>query len=134
MQEQPEDKNPPAKSNFERTADFATHYANNTQFEMSSWDLKLIFGQLDQGTVNAVVQQHTSITMAWVQAKLLSYFLQVNVDIYESENGKIKIPDAVLPHKPEPPSGELEKDPKAWARFELISEAHEKFLNSMETK
>ena len=36
--------------------DFATIYANNFQFEPSVWDLKIVFGQLDQ-QIGAIVQR-----------------------------------------------------------------------------
>jgi len=88
---------------FIRSEDFEERYSNNVQFEPSAWDLKLLFGQLDQsaGAEATVVRQHTSMTITWVQAKILSYFLQVNIRAHEIDNGRIVVPTRVLPPDPE---------------------------------
>jgi len=44
-------------------------YANNTAFEQTIWDLKMIFGEYSQRAGG--VDWHTSITVPWAQAKLL---------------------------------------------------------------
>src|SRR5712671_4562050 len=85
---------------FEPTEDFLRDYANNVMFEPSFWDLKMIFGQLDQQEMPATVVQHTEMTVPWATAKLMSYFLQVFLAIHESDNGKIKLPPNVLPPLP----------------------------------
>src|SRR3990167_11504158 len=65
--------------NFQHTDDFISLYANNVQFEQSAFDLKLIFGELNQAGGKALVDQHSSMTIPWGQAKLLLYYLQVNI-------------------------------------------------------
>ena len=92
----------PTNNPFIQSEDFRDKYSNNVQFEPSAWDLKLIFGQLDQsgGAEATVVRQHTSMTITWVQAKILSYFLQVNLRAHEIDNGKIVVPTRVLPPDP----------------------------------
>ena len=78
-------------------------YANNAYLEPSVWDLKIIFGQLHGNFGNPDVDWHTEITMPWLQAKLFSYFLNQNITAYETENGKIRIPQALMPPAPNLP-------------------------------
>jgi hypothetical protein len=85
---------------FERDEDFESVYANNINFEASVWDLKLIFGLLDQSNNKQTVRQHTAISIPWVQAKLLLYFLEVNIGAYEADYGVIRVPAAVTPPVP----------------------------------
>ena len=82
---------------FERTREFSEKYANNVRFESSVWDLRLLFGLLDQSGTPTTVQQHTTINVPWQHAKLMTYFLYVNVLLYESVHGRIKIADSVMP-------------------------------------
>ncbi|HXA64865.1 MAG TPA: DUF3467 domain-containing protein [Bryobacteraceae bacterium] len=70
-------------------------YANNTMFEPTVWDLKLIFGEYSARSQS--IEVHTSITVPWAQAKLMLYYLQANVAAHEVVHGKIKIPEAVVP-------------------------------------
>lgn len=85
---------------FKRDEDFEALYANNVVSEMSAWDLKLIFGILDQSVQPPQVVQHTSINVPWVQAKLFSYWVQVLMAIHEHQNGKIVVPASVVPPDP----------------------------------
>ena len=93
-------------------------YANNTRFEPSVWDLKVLFGELRRHTDKSVVQWHTAITMPWMQAKIFEYWLRVNLLLHQLENGSIQIHPNVLPPQPVLPSGELENDPIAKAQYE----------------
>lgn len=86
---------------FERDEDFAALYANNIRFETSVWDLKIIFGLLDQSTAKTVVRQHTAINIPWAQVKLMAYFLQMNVAVHEAENGRISMPPSIIPPRPD---------------------------------
>jgi hypothetical protein len=86
---------------LEQVEDFVSGYANNIQFEPSAWDLKIVFGELSQTAAKAVVEQHTSITISWLQAKMLDFYLRVQIAAHELEDGKIQVPERVLP--PEPP-------------------------------
>src|ERR1039457_3310638 len=83
---------------FRHSADFAEVYSNNVQFESSVWDLRTVFGVLQQPKGEpAFVDQHTAVTLPWPQAKLLHYFLGVQLAAHEALNGKINIPASVLP-------------------------------------
>ncbi|MCX6636366.1 MAG: DUF3467 domain-containing protein [Acidobacteria bacterium] len=108
--------------------DFDDVYANNSRFEISAWDLKIHFGQLDQSSGQATVDWNTAITVPWTQAKLLSYFLQLNIAIYEAENGKIQLPRGIVPPPPEPPVGELAENPAANAVFKLAQKLHQEIF------
>ncbi len=70
--------------------------ANNIWHEVSAWDLKLIFGQLDQARTPNVVTQHTAMALSWLQVKLLIYYLQIDLAVYEAQYGKVAIPAAIL--------------------------------------
>lgn len=70
--------------------DLTTDYANNVAFESTIWDLKLIFGEYSDHDKS--VEWHTSITIPWAQAKLMQYYLQINVEYFESQHGKIEVP------------------------------------------
>ena len=73
-------------------------YANSTLIELSVWDLKLIFGQLFKSEMGKFdVDWHTEVTMPWPQVKLLSYYLQANLAVYEAQNGTIKLPQSLHP-------------------------------------
>lgn len=79
-----------------RTADFDEKYANNVSFESSGWDLKLVFGTLDQGTpdpktYSPTIKCHTSIAMPWRQAKLMAYAACMNVLWHERTEGRISV-------------------------------------------
>ncbi|MEO8657934.1 MAG: hypothetical protein ABI693_05660 [Bryobacteraceae bacterium] len=94
---------PDADNNdFYRAKDFVSRYANNMQVETSAWDLKLIFGQLDQSTGSLQVEQHTTITLPWAHAKVATYFLAINLAYQQHVNGNILLPPAVVPPRPDP--------------------------------
>lgn len=86
-----------------RVEDFASLYANNIRYETSAWDLKLIFGQLDQGDGpdKSFIEQHTAMSMAWPTARIMAYFLTANCAMQEFQNGAIQIPASVLPPRPD---------------------------------
>lgn len=113
-----------------RTEDFASTYSNNVQFEQNALDLKVIFGALDLRGGKITIEQHTSVTMSWVQAKLLSFFLNVNLVAHEAENGKIKIPSKMLPPMPPLPR-ELENNPQVKAVVEVIRKMREEFIANL---
>ena len=54
-----------------QTEDFRNTYANNVLFETSVWDLKMIFGQLDQRLGQNAVVQHTAVAVPWPQVKIM---------------------------------------------------------------
>jgi len=99
----PEDKtsqSPTATESFvERHEDFTSLYANNVQFEVSTWDLKMVFGELDQSDPpgKSKVIQHTAMTVTWLQAKIMAYYLNANILLHEADYGKIQIPANLHP-------------------------------------
>jgi len=96
------------KVKIERDQNLADLYANNTRFETSVWDLKLLFGKLDLSqTPPEIVRLHTSITMPWPTAKIMAYFMAINVIIHQQEQGVIPIPERVMPPRPDPDNPEL---------------------------
>jgi len=109
---------PTAKTQPEENEEMTADYANNTMFESTIWDLKLIFGEFSQRPNS--VEWHTSITVPWAQAKLMIYYLQANVAAYEINTGKIKMADQVLPPEWPAPSAKQTKDPKAVETFETL--------------
>ncbi len=104
-------------------------YANNTLLEATIWDLKLIFGEFSEQL--GAVEWHTSITMPWAQAKLLSHYLQVNLAVWEINHGRIKVPEPMIPQPPPPLTPEQEQDPKAKAIFETIERYNRQFIQSL---
>jgi hypothetical protein len=113
---------------FERDEDFTSLYANNVQFEGSAWDLKVIFGQLDQSRDPLVVEQHTAITMAWGQAKITAYYMAVNVILTQSQNGNIQIPALAIPARPDPTESSLDEASKRTVMY--LAWIHDQFFGS----
>ena len=97
-------------------------YANNTSVELSSWDLKILFGQIDQYTGKTFVNWHTAVTMPWMQAKILAYFLRAHVTWHETQNGFMKVPSSLIPPKLELPV-DAEGEVKQW--YEFTQKLHE---------
>lgn len=114
----------------EHAEDFASSYANNVSFQQSAFDMTMIFGQLDQSASPAIVKQHTAITVPWSQAKLMSYYLQVALAIFETLNGKIKIPATLLPSPIEATQEEL-ASPVMKSLAEPLRRIHQKFIESL---
>jgi len=104
-----------------KASDFTYRYANNVQFEPTLWDLKVIFGQVDQSTSPASILQHTAITLAWPEVKTLAYFLRAHMAAHEAQVGKI----ALIPETINPPVSEAPAILSAYQRtkFELAYQA-----------
>jgi hypothetical protein len=117
---------PDDKPQFERDEDFTALYANHVWFELSAWDVNMIFGQLDQSKGPSVVRQHTGMAVSWLQAKVMHHFLEINLAVHEAEQGQIKIPRNVLPPPIQPvdPSS----DPAAVALNEKVREIRDRFI------
>jgi hypothetical protein len=99
----------PADVVFRRDEDFVELYANNVRFEPSAWDLKMIFGQLDQSETPNFVSQHTAVSIPWIQAKLCAYFLVVNTVLNAAVNGRVVVPASVVPPRPDPNEATLDE-------------------------
>lgn len=114
-----------------KSPDFYEDYANNVYLESSVWDMKLIFGQLDQRTVPPKVEQRSAVTLPWSQAKIFAYLLCAHIAGYEMLNGTINIPPAVMPPPLPVPTEEMKKsDPNAQALFDRIMWIREQFFGN----
>lgn len=122
----------PSELKYERTDNFTSAYANNAYFESSAWDLKIVFGQLDQPTGKApLIRQNIAITIPWAQAKLALYYLRLNVEVNELQNGKISIREDLLPAEPKLPTPEQENNPLAKQMYDLIRKLRADFIGSL---
>jgi hypothetical protein len=116
-----------------RHDNFESWYSNNIQFKPTEWDLKAIFGEMEPQTDGGVtVQQHTAIVLTWLQAKIMHYFLGVQLGIYELTHGKIPIPQSVMPTEVAPPSGNLDT-PDTRQLYEYMKKFREQFIESLKT-
>ncbi len=97
-------------------------YANNVRFEMTAWDLRILFGQLMPSSEGkGLVDWHTDVTLPWAQAKLMHLYLGMNLMLYERENGRINVPAAVLPSPIDtPPDGVDTSNPDAIETFKTV--------------
>ena len=103
-----------------KSGDFVERYANNVRFESSFWDLKILYGVLDQPSpdeTNYLV--HTAMHLPWTQAKLVAYYLYMNVLFHEAQSVEIRIPNGLMPSPLEVPEN-LKDDPKARDVFERL--------------
>ena len=89
---------------IKRVEDFTSLYANNVRFESSAWDLKMLFGELDQsgGAEASSIELHTAMTVSWPTAKIMAYFLTANCLSHQLQNGPIAVPGSALPPRPDP--------------------------------
>jgi hypothetical protein len=125
-----EEPTPTSPSPEQQEEELTSDYANNTYFEPTVWDLKILFGEWS-GRANSV-DWHTSITLPWAQAKLLAYYLGINLAAREMREGRIKIPDTVIPPEIPPPTPEtLQTNPESQAFFEMVQEHRRKFLETI---
>jgi len=122
----------PGDLQYQRADDFVNAYANNAYYESSAWDLKIVFGQVDQpiGTP-AIIRQTIAITIPWAQAKLLSYFVRLHVEANEIQNGKVSIRPDLVPPVPPALTEEQAKDPNAQKLLELATKLRNEFIATM---
>lgn len=108
---------------------FYEDYSNNVYLESSVWDMKLIFGRLDQRTNPPKVEQHGSVNIPWSQTKIFAYLLCAHIAGYEMQNGPINIPEPVMPPPLPEPTEEMKKaDPNAQALFERLMWIRQQFF------
>src|SRR5215471_14062574 len=121
------------KSLVQRHDNFETWYANNVQFLGTDWDLKMTFGEIDSpdGYNAGVILQHTAISVGWLQAKLMHYYLGVHLAAHEAVYGKIDVPLTVMPPEPQVPTQELLNiNPQAQQIYELVKKLRDQFVSS----
>lgn len=121
---------PEAKTGVEhrRADDFVARYANNVFFEISLWDMKITFGELDQSLGENVVVQHEAITMPWPAAKILSYFLQLNLAAQEARTGRFVLQPGIISLVPDKVPKELANDRKAIKAHTAMRKIQQAFL------
>ena len=92
----------------------------------------MIFGILDQSGQNQLrVEQHTAMIIPWAQAKLLVYFIQLQIGAYEFQNGKISIPKTLLPPEVPDPTEEQKQIPGNEQLFNMIRALRNQFLANL---
>jgi uncharacterized protein DUF3467 len=112
-----------------KTADFVSRYTNNVRFERTVWDLKFVFGQLDQSTPGeTATQQHTAVSMAWSEAKVVAYLLLTQLELYQAEYGQIRLPLSVIPPRPNSSDPAL-TDLAAKKVVEYLAVVHDQFFS-----
>jgi hypothetical protein len=120
------------QATFEFAEEVYEAYANNVYYEASSWDLKLIFGQLDQTEGKVRIVQHSAITLPWPLVKLMVFWLRGQIEAHELANGKIRVPPPVIPPELPPVTEEMKKsDPNAEAVFAIFNRFREEFISSL---
>ena len=112
-----------------RHENFESWYANNIQMYPTDFDLRMVFGELDVPTMT--VQQHTAMTVSWLQVKLMHYYLSVQLGAHELMYGKIAVPQSSIPAPTQPPTGELADDPGNFKLYEYIKSMQEQFVTSL---
>lgn len=118
----------PKQSDVSGKDDLNTEYANNVFFEPTVWDLKLIFGEWSSRANR--VDWHTSITLPWAQAKLILYYLAINVEAHERTQGKIPFPSAIIPPEPPPPDP-ADTTGAAKDFYDMVTRHRQKFIDSL---
>jgi hypothetical protein len=90
-----------SKPNY-KSEDFFSGYSNNVGFDLTGWDIAMLFGNLvkteTETEVEVRVEQHTEIRLSWPQAKVAALLFAVNVAAQEEAAGPIKIPAGIIPN------------------------------------
>jgi hypothetical protein len=89
-----ETQKPQRKIEYRIPADGLPHvYSNNVQMSSTSFDVRMLFGEVAEVAEDKVVVDHrVQVTMTWLEAKILADFLQANIKAYEDLNGLLKLP------------------------------------------
>ena len=91
---------------FIQSENYQSIYSNNTQLQMSAFDVRLIFGEA--ATVSGEsqqIEQKVAVVLSLHHAKVFSQVLAKNITEYERQIGELKFPaNAATP----PATGETE--------------------------
>lgn len=75
---------------------FASLYVNDTQFELSPWDVRLVFGQITQAPTadrpTVIVTAVGEVRMSPQHAKRVAQILTQQIASYEEHVGPIPLP------------------------------------------
>ena len=108
------------RGRLKRSENFENRYANNFSIESTLWDMHILFGGLTADEHGeALVAQHTGMTLPWTLAKILAFQLAVNVIAFEKQNGPIHLPPGMLPFVSNLPAN-AKSDPKVMAIFTAL--------------
>jgi hypothetical protein len=105
MSDDPEEQKQPAIDES-LVEDFADVYANQFHFDINTWDVRILLGQVNNYPGKPKIEWHTGLTMPWGSAKLFHYLLGINIAIYETNQGKIETRPGSMPPPVVPPSGD----------------------------
>ena len=108
----------------ERSSDFVERYANHVAFELNALDVRLVFGTTQKDSPTSA---HTAISMTWAEAKILHHYLSGNLMIYESLEGKIRIPRGAIP--PPPPAPKEDASPERVAVANALRRLYDDFVS-----
>ncbi len=103
---------PPEKLTYKDPRYFEL-YANNVNFESSIWDLKMLFAVLEQDPESPPFRQLCAVRIPWAQAKLMAYYLFMNIVFQEERQEKIHLPESLTPKPIEGLLDDLPNDDKA---------------------
>jgi hypothetical protein len=68
-------------------------YANNAAISPNVFDIRIYFGDLLQASPTDIkILTKVEVIMSWVEAKILSSFLQKQIEAFEKTNGPIQYP------------------------------------------
>ena len=133
MSEEPPKLPTPPTPEIRRSKDFLTLYANQAIFETSAWDLKIILGILDQRFGKIAVDQVAEIMIPWPLAKVMLYWLELQVTGYELENGKIQVSASAIPPAWIIPEN-LKDNPVVQKFHEYAVKLRQEFIDSLPPK
>ena len=77
-----------------RADDFVSLYANDTQIQLSPWDFRLIFGQIEPPDNDSVeqpmgIREIGEVRMSPQHAKMVALVLRNQIQVYEKNIGEI---------------------------------------------
>jgi hypothetical protein len=76
-----------------RSPDFKVIYANNVNIGMSPWDIQMTFGKITSGNT---IEHQITVVISPQWAKALAGVYQRVVADYESQFGKVALPEQLL--------------------------------------
>lgn len=71
------------------------------------------------------------MTIPWIQAKLLLYYIQAQVAFFEMQNGKIKIPQDLVPAEIPEPTEEVKQNPQVKEYVEFLKTLRNEFISKL---
>ena len=111
--------------------DYFEVYANQALYEASAWDLKIIFGILDQSTGVARMKKTFAVNIPWTQVKLAIFYLRLQLAVEEAQDGKIQIRPGLIPPDAPPLTEEQAAEPMAKELYEVYKRLREEFLREL---